>query len=244
MKRSIAVSLAAIATFATTAVSAQQFEREAGSKGTLAIDQLSGFRASSADGVSYAGPLGFSVQHISVDNPPSSNLGPDSVSKTTFWIAPSLDYFIIDHLSIGGLVEIANTSSSAENATSKTATTTQKFPSATNITLLPRVGYLIPINERFSIWPRGGVGFFQHQQAATLTQGSTTGAILDIDCGFIFRLTNNVFLRGAPEFAVALGSNTTVTRTGGTGATVTDASQGTGFYNLSGTVGVGVFLYP
>lgn len=244
MKRSFAISIAAVATFTASAASAQQFEREAGSKGTLAIDQLSGFRASAADGIGYAGPLGFSVQRLSIDNPPASNLGPNSLTKTTFWIAPSLDYFIIDHLSIGGLIEIANTSSSIDTATSKTATTTQKFPAATNITLLPRIGYLIPISERFSIWPRAGVGFFQHQDAATLTQASTSGAILNVDCGFLFRLTNNVFLRGAPEFAVALGSNTTVTSTAGSGATTTSASLGTGYYNLSGTVGVGVFLYP
>src|SRR6476661_413403 len=95
-----------------------------GAKHTLAIDQISGFRASAVGGISYAGPLGVSFQRVGATSL-SGNGTEDVTHSTTFWITPSVDYFVIDHLSIGGLVELSTTSSSVDNIN---ANRTQTFP--------------------------------------------------------------------------------------------------------------------
>src|SRR2546422_3785794 len=92
---------AALLTFAALTVSRDAHaQREVltsmGNKGTLAIDQLSGFRISSLGGVSYAGPIGFSVQSQGETFPGGDK---QTLHSTTFWLAPSADFFIIDHLS-------------------------------------------------------------------------------------------------------------------------------------------------
>jgi len=250
MKRTLALSLAAVSVLTTSAAFADPLETEAGAKGTLAIDQLAGFRASSVDGIGFAGPLGFSISRIAIDTVTAGTTVTTSLKRTAFWLAPSVDYFVIDHLSVGGVVEFSTTSSTIES-TAAAASTTVSLPAATNFTIVPRIGYLIPFTDRFSLWPRAGIGFFTRQDPPTVVAGtataagsstsSTSGAIIDLDANFLFRLTNQVFLKAAPTFSVALGANTSRTTTAGT-TTTTGPSQSTAFYNFGILGGVGVFL--
>lgn len=66
-------------------------------------------------------------------------------STTTFVFQPAIDYFIIDHLSLGAFtgLEYAKTPGSS--------TTTYRIGA--------RVGYDIPFSERFSLWPKAGLSF-------------------------------------------------------------------------------------
>lgn len=244
MKRTLALSLAAVSVLTTSVAFADPLETEAGAKGTLAIDQLSGFRASTADGIGYAGPIGFGISRTAVDTVTGTVTTTSATKRTRFWIAPSVDYFVIDHLSVGGLIEIAHTATTADTTTATTSTSVS-LPGATNVTILPRVGYLIPVSDRIAIWPRAGIGFLSLQQAFGSAAGTavatTSGAVIDIDASFIFRLTNNVYLKAAPDFAIGLGANTTTTTTSGTTTTV-GPSESTAYYNFSILGGVGVFL--
>src|SRR5882762_6194404 len=82
-----------------------------GQRGQLAIDSLMGFRIGASSGIAYAGPLGFALQsYTEHDLGNNNNNNETTVHQTTFWFAPEADYFVIDHLSVGGLIEIASTS--------------------------------------------------------------------------------------------------------------------------------------
>jgi hypothetical protein len=213
-----------------------------GSKGQLAIDQLSGFRASSIGGVSYAGPIGFSIQNFSETVPSLIPNGPTSSNTyhfTSFWLAPSADYFVVDHLSIGGLVEIVTTSGSVDVPGNNNSTTNIPLQSTTSLTFLPRIGWMFNLTDRFSIWPRGGIGYVS-RSGAPLPQLPAPGAtdtfssiLIDLDVGFLYRINENWFLRGAPELSVAPGSHSY-----GAGNTSVSASASLFQFGVTGGIGV------
>ncbi len=209
-----------------------------GERGTLAIDQLSGFRASSIGGVTYAGPIGFSIQSFGQTD--FSGRGSNTSHYTNFWLAPSADYFVIDHLSIGGLIEIATTSVTVDTTNQAGVTTSVNLPSTTNVTLLPRVGWLFPITERFGIWPRGGIGFASRQTTAnntTFTNGNRdtySSVIFDVDVGFLYRVNQNWFLRAAPEVSFGVGGTHSQGNNNGS------VSASASLFQFAGVAGIGV----
>jgi len=219
-----------------------------GGRGQLAIDQISGFRAGTGPygpSVNYWGPLGFAYQSYSQDtgNPGQSA----AVHLTTFWIAPSADFFVIDHLSIGGLVQVATTSGSTD-LTTNGVTQTNSLDSITTFTFLPRVGWLFALGDRWGIWPRGGLGFtsvgvpanisgITPPPGGTVTSANVHGLVLDVDCGFIFRVNETFFLRAAPEFGWLPAGAHTVNFSNG-GSTSFNAS----YWQFTGTFGIGVLL--
>jgi hypothetical protein len=68
-----------------------------------------------------------------------------SGSSTTIVIRPAIDYFVIDHLSVGAFTGLEFSSAPGG--------------STTTYGIGPRVGYDIPLSERFSLWPKAGLSF-------------------------------------------------------------------------------------
>lgn len=66
-------------------------------------------------------------------------------STTTVLIRPAIDYFLIDHLSLGAFTGVEYSASPGG--------------STTTYGIGPRVGYDIPLSERFSVWPKAGFSF-------------------------------------------------------------------------------------
>jgi hypothetical protein len=214
-----------------------------GARGTLAIDQLSGFRASTIGGVSYAGPIGFSIQTFGENA--LVGQGKQTIHYTNFWLAPSADYFVIDHLSIGGLIEVVATSSSVDvQANPNAATQSFSLPSTTNFTFLPRVGWMFPLSDRFGIWPRAGIGYASRQSAsannnfANTSKDTYSSLIFDIDVGFLYRVNENWFLRAAPEITFGVGGTHSVSGDFGNGTATTSASAS--LFQFAGVAGIGV----
>jgi hypothetical protein len=83
----------------------------------------------------------------------------DSPSGWEFAVKPSVDYFVIQGLSVGGFLEYQHSSTSTPNGltagggTGSTTNTTDTFGVGA------RVGYNIPIADAFSLWPLLGLGF-------------------------------------------------------------------------------------
>ncbi len=184
-----------------------------GDRGQLAIDQISGFRLSSTGAITYYGPIGVSVSSVTLRNlnQPANVVEDDTYHFTTFWLAPSADFFVIDHLSVGGLIEFATTSTSVDQNVTGRPQQTISEPSYTDFTLLPRVGYLIAVGgDRFGIWPRGGAGYVSRQTivaagANAFTRDTFSGLIIDLDVGFLYRITDSFFIKAAPEVAFVPG---------------------------------------
>ncbi len=210
-----------------------------GQKGQLAIDSLMGFRIGAFSGISYAGPLGFSLQSYSADNV-NDNRVQTTTHLTTFWFAPAADYFVIDHLSVGGLLEIASTSGSDKTKNINGVETSIDRQTAIAFTFLPRVGYMIPVNTRFAIWPRGGVGYASRQNAPGGQAKETfTAAIFSIDCPFLYRINETFFVSASPELTFsAAGSHSTNINVADGGFRSADAS----FFQFGVVTGLGVLL--
>lgn len=101
--------------------------------------------------------FGLHYWHSSVE--PPNGVGPDSVSSGTVvglgWYGPlspyhqgraAVDGFIIDRLSLGGSIGFFSSSGDRDDS---------------GLLLYPRVGYVIPISNVFSFWPRGGFSFIK-----------------------------------------------------------------------------------
>jgi hypothetical protein len=83
-------------------------------------------------------------------------------SSTTLVLRPGIDYFVIDHLSIGAFTGIDYEGT--------------PLGSTTTYGIGPRVGYDIPFTERFSLWPKAGISFNSTTlKVDGLTIGGVTG---------------------------------------------------------------------
>jgi opacity protein-like surface antigen len=185
-----------------------------GDKGQLWLDQLSGFRVGTSSTVGaqvdYYGPIGFNVTSVSEDCFGTNCNTTTTLHQTTFWLAPSADIFVIDHLSIGGLIEFSTTSASQDLQQGGT-TSSGPLPSTTNFTFEPRAGWLFALSDRFGIWPRLGLGYASRQRddqnGPVFVRDSKQGVILDLDAGFIWRITDSFFLKAAPDLAFLPGGS-------------------------------------
>ena len=239
------MSLAAAAAFAaitfgapTEAKAARELLVPAGEKGTLAIDQISGFRASMINGLTYAGPLGFTHQDL---NEHAFNGNTDyGTHLNTFWLIPSADLFVIDHLSVGLLAEYSTTWGTADVVRNDQNSTSVSLKGTNSFTILPRVGYLISINDRFAIWPRAGIGYARtetNQGTADVPLiDAVSGVIVDLDVGLIYRFNETFFARASPDLVFSLGGSHSQSNAGVT------TSAGAGLLQASAVFGVGVFF--
>jgi hypothetical protein len=231
-----------------TARAQRQLLTPTGGKGTLAIDNITGLRVNAFTGISYAGPLGISTQRYSVD-PVAPGDPNQTFHSTTIWLAPAADYFLIDHLSIGGFVELASVSGSVDSSLPGVGTVNNDLPTTTNFTLLPRIGYLIPIGDRFAIWPRGGIGYAYRGTSSLTGVGGRGGGggfvtnkesfsalVIDVNVDFLFRINETFFLVGAPEVGASLGGSHTNTQGG------IQRSSNANVLQFSVLTGLGIFF--
>lgn len=72
-----------------------------------------------------------------------SGNSPDST--TAIFLAPALDYFVIDSLSLGAQV-LFGWSKAGDSK-------------STTVGLEPRIGYAVPINAQLSFWPTAGIAY-------------------------------------------------------------------------------------
>src|SRR5512140_1434097 len=127
MLRTIVRLLAFVLVFtsARAAFAQRELLNTMGAKHTLSIEQVAGFRVN-ASGFSYAGPIGFATQ--SATETQFGNGGDVTVKTTSFWFAPSADFFVIDQLSLGGVIELTTQSQSVTTNPNPNATTTTDRP--------------------------------------------------------------------------------------------------------------------
>jgi hypothetical protein len=209
-----------------------------GCAGTFVIDQVSGFRGRVGGGVSYYGPLGVAYNTFSAPSgqvvnftgtAPSVSQSETTIKSWSIWLSPSIDYFLVPNLSIGGLFSVDTTFGSAEtkitttSASGPTVKTQQNdLPSVTSFTLIPRLGYLLRVNDRLSFWPRVGLGYFSGSNVSVQPSSDGTtisnvtretnirSLIVQIDVGVIYQITDNVFFRASPAVTFSSGGSSTV----------------------------------
>jgi hypothetical protein len=115
---------------------------------------------------------------------------------TTFTLKPALDYFVIEHLSIGGAVELDFASGGPGN------------PDSTTFGIAPEVGYEFALSDTWSFWPQVSLPMsFPSRGNATLT--------LFISAPFLVHPAEHFFFGIGPGFSQDLTSNPTTSITGG-----------------------------
>jgi hypothetical protein len=186
-----------------------------GAKSQLVIDQISGFRVGHDGALHYYGPIGFSTRNVKEFGVLVNRNDSASRSYTTFWFAPSADFFPIEHLSVGGLIEFSTTSVS-DTFVEGNVTTKIDRPSSNAFTILPRVGWLVNIGERFAIWPRGGLGYASRERlepagGRLFQKVSYSGFLIDVDVGFLFKIADGFFVKAAPQLSLSPGGSVTIT---------------------------------
>lgn len=231
------VVLAGSALFASESVAHADLLTPLGARGQFVMSQMSGFRAGTAanpggGGFSYSGILGFNYSSYSQATPGAADAS-TSYSFTSFWFAPSADFFPIDHLTIGGLFEISATLNSRTAKLNGNSITTD-LPTTVNFTILPRVGWMFAIGDRFAIWPRVGAGYMSRQYAGTNdTKFTFAGFVLDVDTTFLLRINETFFAGLTPEFTFVPGSATQTS-----GANSASASASAISFSVLGGIGI------
>lgn len=102
-------------------------------------------------------------------------------SSTTLTILPAADYFIIENLSVGGVVGLTYTKSGDSHVTT--------------FRLGPRVGYNFEISRLLSVWPKLGLSF---QHVNPEGSGNNNNAVA-------INLSAPVMVHPAPHFFVGFG---------------------------------------
>jgi hypothetical protein len=101
-----------------------------------------------------------------------------------FLLRPAADVFVIDRLSIGGALEFSFASQRVGNVTADVFT----------FSVMPRVGYSLPLGDKFSFWPQGGIGV----GFANRPGGTDAIVPIDISLPFYFHPVNSFFLGLGP----------------------------------------------
>jgi hypothetical protein len=118
-------------------------------------------------------------------------------STTKITLAPAIDYFVIDHLSVGGFVRLDYTHTPGSHQTT--------------FGIGPRVGYDIPFSSLFSVWPKLGFSYFTTSSPGVTTNNFT----LNIFVPVMIHPAEHFFIGFGPAFDVDLtGSVKTTTIAG------------------------------
>jgi hypothetical protein len=177
--------------------------------GHVVFDQLAGLRLDPVNGVTYAGPAGVAFHDSKADAFAPGAAGSE-VKTTTFWLAPSADVFVTDHLSVGGVVEVAHTSGTMSAGGVET-----DLPGTTTLMFLPRIGFYAPFGDRFGLWPRVAFGWSSVDSVSFASAGGAPvrdtfrSMVLDVDLSLVYRLNETFFVKTGAEVGVTLGGRHT-----------------------------------
>lgn len=133
-------------------------------------------------------------------------------SSTTLILRPAVDYFVIDYLSVGGFLGVEHNSAPGGSSTA--------------FSIGPRVGYNIPLSERFSFWPKIGFSFASTTQKSDATVGpngqviasqseSNTSVQLNLFAPFMFHPVEHFFIGFGPAFDLDLSGDAKATTIAG-----------------------------
>lgn len=189
------LSLAGIGVAALLVASAASADEPLFRKGRVVLDVLGAdvpTNNQNATYVGYAGPLTLQSEHS--DNGEGESRS--TATTSAYGLEPSVDYFLTDHITLGGRVGVAWVE---EHAYSQQATGPQHFHShGLNGELAPRVGYAIPIVSSLGFWPRLSGGLLEEYLWTSGAPTHTTGAYVQGNFALLARISPHVLLELGP----------------------------------------------
>ncbi len=103
------------------------------------------------------------------------------------------DYFVIDSLSVGGNLGFFSYDPDTDDDDSD---------EQDGLIFSPRVGYVVPFNDSWGIWPRGGFTYASRDGNRVVTQTA-----LSLEVPFYFMPTSGVGFTAAPVFDIGLSGH-------------------------------------
>ncbi|WP_394846506.1 hypothetical protein LZC95_03455 [Pendulispora brunnea] len=123
----------------------------------------------------------------------------------------SLDYAIIDHLTLGGSVfvafDLSHETKSEENGRSVSVDQAKE----SFFGFAPRVGYVLPLSASVAFWPRGGVSYIRRSFQSPQVNDADFSASID---QFALDLEPMFVLSPVPHFGITVGPNIDIPITG------------------------------
>lgn len=150
------------------------------------------------------GPLGF-FGPLAISSSASEQATPDgkaTTKQTSLALAPSLDVFVTERLSVGGRVTAGVVSTSIHqpfHGQPPYELDTHGFITSFE----PRIGYVIPISSSFAFWPRAGVGYQMSRQTNDVTdrRALTRTYSVESNLGVGLRLSRHALFDVGPVLA-------------------------------------------
>jgi hypothetical protein len=148
------------------------------------------------------------------------------------------DYVIIPNLTIGGnLVAVFSAGGSSKTEISfnngTTNTTSTSNPSVIGFGIAPRVGYILPLTDMFSLWPRGGLSYYIASSSQSQGGNSTSETInqlaLDLEPTFVVTPLPHVGFTASLDVDIPLTGGISDNVTGG-GVSSTTSGHSAVFY--------------
>jgi hypothetical protein len=140
-----------------------------GTAGTVVLSDLLGLGAGSAPqvGLGASGALQPMMTGWLVYQKSETTMRGTSYRLTTFALAPTLDVFIADRVSLGGQLTAFHTSFDSDPSYSNTS-------SLTGAGLRPRLGYVVPLGDTLAFWPRafGAIAVAGRKETITALDGT------------------------------------------------------------------------
>jgi hypothetical protein len=155
---------------------------------TVAADSPSGIFGERGQ-LAISSDAGFSLSNTSISDVDGSS--------TLLVLRPSVDYFVVNYLSVGGFLGVQYASTPGG--------------SSTQVSVGPRVGYNIPLSALFSFWPKLGFSFASTSQeeddnvspdgeVILGSDESSTSLQLNIFAPVMFHPVEHFFLGLGPAF--------------------------------------------
>ncbi|MBF5045744.1 hypothetical protein FGE12_25275 [Aggregicoccus sp. 17bor-14] len=110
-------------------------------------------------------------------------------------VAPGLDYFIKDNVSVGASVNLGTTIGDGDDET--------------QIGGQLRLGYNMPVAETLSLWPRAKAGIV-YSSSSAINSPKTTSFLLGVEAPVLFHPVNHFFVGAGPKIDFFLGDGSGV----------------------------------
>jgi hypothetical protein len=159
---------------------------------------------------------------------------PGAPPEATFFTFPrlGLDYVVVPRITIGGDLLFyttlgGNSTTETDFTNGSSSTVTVSAPSTLVFGVAPRGGYILPFNDLFSLWLRGGFSFYV---ASTKTQnggGITTVTTTNDTNQFALDLDPQIVITPLPHVGITAGLTTDIPLAGGHSVTLETPNRST-----------------
>ena len=242
MKRRLTAVLATVgaaSALLTTSLAHAQQKPEFGEKGEIILSAdrlfpLVSFSSVSQDSLTPIGgttrtttttQTGISLLWGSTSTPGTNGAnGPGTTPETLFFTIPRVgfDYVVVPNFTLGGDIALfftlgGHVKTEVDNNNGTSQTNSVGSPSNTVFGIAPRAGYILGLNNVFSLWLRGGLSFYTESQKLTTVDnnGNTIATGTDSDHQFALDLDPQLVISPIQHVGFTVGLTWDIPLAGG-----------------------------